>query len=166
MTLKKLEPEELERRIERLHKQYVDEKLHCSERTFLVVHSVLETDFSPETVALLSGLAGGIGGTHSSVCGAVTGGIAALGLVYGRRKPHEELAEGSKEKGIEVSRDFFCQFKSRFGSVVCGELIGDLLRKNEADSEERRERCFQYTLNAIKLCIETLSKYEKIYAEG
>jgi C_GCAxxG_C_C family probable redox protein len=99
MLARKLEPEESEKRIERLHKQYVDEKLHCSKKIFLVIHSLLEIDFSPETVALLSGLAGGIGGTHSSACGAVTGGIAALGLAYGKCKPPEELAEGSRRRG-------------------------------------------------------------------
>lgn len=153
MALKKLSQDELERRVKSIHKKHVDEKMTCSERVFLTVYSVLETDFPAEVVTLLTGFGGGVGGTHSSLCGAVSGGVAALGLVYGRRKPAEE----SRDRAYEASRAFFCQFKSKFGSEVCGELIGDLLRKNGFDSDERKERCFQYTLNAAKLCVNLLS---------
>jgi C_GCAxxG_C_C family probable redox protein len=159
MALKNLDPKDLMERLESLHKQYVEEKLSCSERTFLTVRSVVDTDVPSEVVALLTGFGGGIGGTHASVCGAVSGGVAALGLIYGRRHPAEE----QRDRAYEVARDFFCQFKSRFGSEVCGALIGDLLKANGFDSEARRERCFQYTLHAVHLCVDLLAKYEKIY---
>ena len=145
--------------VERLHAQYVEDKLSCSERTFLVVRSVVDTDVPPETVALLTGFGGGIGGTHGSVCGAVSGCVAAIGLIHGRRHPAKE----SSDRAYEVARDFLCQFKSRFGSEVCGALIGDLLKTNAFDSEARRERCFQYTRQAIRLCVDTLRKYEILY---
>ena len=162
MALKNLDHEELMRRVERLHTQYVEEKLSCSERTFLTVRSIVDTDVPPEVVALLTGFGGGIGGTHASVCGAVSGGVAALGLIYGRRHPAEEQSA----RAYEVARDFFCQFKSRFGSEVCGALIGDLLKTNAFDSEARRERCFQYTRHAIRMCVDTLIKYETIYGKA
>ncbi len=159
MALKHQDQADLQRQVERLHAQYVEEKLSCSERTFLAVRSVVDTDVPPETVALLTGFGGGIGGTHGSVCGAVSGCVAAIGLIYGRRHPAKE----SSARAYEVARDFFCQFKSRFGSEVCGVLIGDLLKRNAFDSEERRDRCFQYTCHAIRLCVDTLRKYETIY---
>ena len=154
MDIKKLNKEDLEKEIDSIHKNLVNQKLNCAERTFLTVKSFLETNIPSEAVTLLTGFGGGIGGTHESVCGAVTGGVCALGLVFGRRKPAEE----SSEKAYAVARDFICKFRSRFGTEVCGELIGDLLRVNKFDSDERRERCFNYTLNAIKLCTDIIIK--------
>jgi hypothetical protein len=58
------------------------------------------------------------------------------------------------------------RFKTRYGTIICRELIGDLLREGTAESEKRRrQRCSEYTLNAAKMCIEALSKYGKMYAK-
>jgi hypothetical protein len=79
-------------------------------------------------------------------------------LIWGRSKPAEE----SCKEAYEISRDFLGQFKGKFGTELCTELIGDLLRANKCDSDERRQRCFDYSLNAIRICIDILSKYKKI----
>jgi hypothetical protein len=84
--LKEVDHEELLRRVEDLHKQYA-EGLNCSERVFLVVHSLLESDIASDSVALMSGFGGGVAGTRDNMCGAVSGGVAAIGLVHGRRRP-------------------------------------------------------------------------------
>ena len=142
------------RQVEHLHNQYVEDHLPCSERTFLAVHSVVDTDLSSEAMALLTCFAGGVG--HATMCGAVSGALAALGLTYGRRHP----TEARREEAGAIARDFLSQFKSRFGSEVCGVLIGDTLRKNTYESEERRERCRAYTRHAVKVCVDLLAKYE------
>jgi len=159
MALKNVEHDELMRQVERLHTKYVEEKVPCSERTFLTVHSVMDTDLPSEAMALLTCFAGGIG--HASVCGAVSGGVAALGLTYGRRHPSEKRSE----QAGEIAQEFLCRFKSRFGSELCSVLIGDTLHKNTSDSQERRERCRAYSLHAVKLCVDLLSKYETIYVK-
>jgi len=159
-NLKKMEHEELLRQVENIHKKYA-EGLNCSERVFLTLYNLLETDIPAEAVALLSGFGGGVAGTRDNVCGAVSGGVAAIGAVYGRRRP----PEGDRERAYEVSRDFVCRFKGMFGTTICGELIGDLLRENTDEAEKkRRGRCSRYTLHAARLGVETLSKYEKLYA--
>jgi len=157
--LKTSDPKELLRRVEEVHRRFA-EGLNCSERVFLVVHSLLETDVSPECVVLMSGFGGGVAGTRDNMCGAVSGGVAGIGLVYGRRAP----PKGNRERAYEVSKDFVGRFKTKFGTTICGELIGDLLREATGESEEKRKaRCSQYTLNAAKMCAETLLKYEKLY---
>ena len=159
--LKDMSREELLRQVESLHRKYA-EGLNCSERVFLTLHGLLETDIPSEAVCLLSGFGGGVAGIRDGMCGAVSGGVAAIGLVYGRQKP----PEGSRERMYEVSRDFVSRFKTRYGTIICRELIGDLLREGTSESEERRrQRCSQYTLNAAKMCIEALCKYGKMYAE-
>ena len=89
---------------------------------------------------------------------AVSGGVAAIGLVHGRPNP----PAGNRERAYEVSRDFVCQFRTAFGVTVCGELIRDLLREGTAEAEKRRKaRCYQYTLTAVQLCIDTLIRFER-----
>jgi C_GCAxxG_C_C family probable redox protein len=91
------------------------------------------------------------------MCGAVSGGLAALGLAYGRRYPTEKR----QDQAGAIAREFLSQFKSQFGSEHCGILIGDTLRKNSYEAEERRKRCRAYTLYAVKTCMDLLAKYEK-----
>ena len=107
--LKDVDREELLRQVESLHKKFA-EGLNCSERVFLTIHSLLKTDIPSEAVALLSGFGGGVAGIRDGMCGAISGGVAAIGLVYGRRKP----PEGSRERMYEVPRDFVCRFKTRY----------------------------------------------------
>ena len=155
--LKYMDREELFRQAEAIHEGYVA-GLNCAERVFLTVRAFVETDIPPEAVALLSGLGGGVGGTREGVCGAGSGGVAAIGLVHGRPNP----PAGNRERAYEVSRDFVCQFRTAFGTSVCRELIDDLLREGTAEAEEQRKaRCCRYTLKAIRLCIETLIRFEQ-----
>jgi C_GCAxxG_C_C family probable redox protein len=157
--LKRLDREELFRRAQAIHDGYVP-GLNCSERVFLTVHALAETDIPAEAVALMSGLGGGVGGVREEVCGAVSGAVAAIGLVYGRSNP----PEGNRERAYEVARDFVGQFRTAFGATGCCELVGDLLREGTAEAEERRKaRCAQYTLKAVHLCLDTLIRFERIY---
>jgi C_GCAxxG_C_C family probable redox protein len=144
--------------LESIHQQFVNDKLNCAERTFLAIHGIITTDIPEHAVSMLTGFGGGIGGSHQSVCGAVTGSIAALNLVWGRRKPASE----SSKPAYVIASEFLNQFKSRFSTEICGELIGDLLRVNKFQSEERKDRCYQYCDNAMKLCLELLIQHNKL----
>ena len=155
MTLQNRDHQDLLQQVERLHTQYVEDHVPCSERTFLILHSVMDTDLPSEAMTLLTCFAGGVG--HATMCGAVSGGLAALGLAYGRRRP----TESRRDEAGAIAREFLSQFKSQFGSELCGVLIGDTLRKNTYESEERRERCRAYTRYAVNTCLDLLAKYTK-----
>ena len=132
------------------------DRSNCAERVFLSLHGLIETDIPAEAVCMLTGLGGGVGGTRENICGAVSGGLAALGLVHGRLHP----PEGDRLWTYEVCRDFVSRFQTAFGATVCGELVGDLLRQATAEAEEQRKaRCRQYTLTAVRMCLETLDRY-------
>jgi C_GCAxxG_C_C family probable redox protein len=157
--LQRLDREELFRRAQTIHEGYVT-GLNCAERVFLTVHALVETDIPAQAVALMSGLGGGVGGAREGICGAVSGGVAALGLVHGRPNP----PAGNRERSYEVARDFVCQFRTAFGVTGCADLVGDLLREGTAEAEEQRKaRCARYTLKAVHLCLETLLRFERLY---
>ena len=154
--LKPLDKKELYRQAEELHKAFV-EPMNCAERVFLILHRLMETDLPAEAVCTMSGFGGGVGGTRDNVCGAITGGVAAIGLIHGRPNP----LEGNRLRAYEVSREFVSRFRTAFGMTGCHELIGDLTREATPEAEEKRKaRCFQYTLTAVKTAIDTLKKYE------
>jgi C_GCAxxG_C_C family probable redox protein len=148
--------DELLTQLERTHQQYAKDKLNCAERTFLLIHGIVDTDIPAHVVSLLTGFGGGVGGSHQSICGAVVGSVAALNLIWGRRQP----AHDSSKQAYALAREFLGQFKSRFGTELCGELIGDLLRVNKFHSDERKTRCYQYCDHAMKICVELLIQHQ------
>jgi C_GCAxxG_C_C family probable redox protein len=134
------------------------DKSNCAERVFLALHAIMETNVPAEAVCLLTGLGGGVGGGRGGTCGAVTGGVAALGLIHGRQKP----PEGDRFWTYEVCRDFVARFQTSFGTTICRNLIGDLLPQATPEAEEQRKaRCRQYTLAAVRMCLDTLDRYGK-----
>jgi C_GCAxxG_C_C family probable redox protein len=154
--LKSMDPKERLDQAKRIHDGYVAD-LNCAERVFLTLHALIDTDIPPTAVTLLSGMGGGVGGTRESICGAVSGGIAALGLIHGRPNP----PVGNREQVYEAPREFVALFQTAFGTTVCRDLVGDLLREGTADADEHRKiRCSQYTLKAVRLCLDTLVRFE------
>lgn len=63
---------------------------------------------------------GGIAST-GNICGAVSGGLMAIGLKYGRCTKEDLKA---KDKTYELSRQFMDEFKARHGSIMCKEILG------------------------------------------
>lgn len=67
-----------------------------------------------------TGLGGGVGGS-GEVCGAVTGGVLALGLKYGRGGRDEKpVAQMAYQKTLELMR----AFEGVHGSCTCRTLLG------------------------------------------
>ena len=67
---------------------------------------------------IASGFAGGIGNT-GAVCGAVVGGVMAIGLKLGRAATVEEMLQN-----LGVAREFRRRFEAEMGEIGCRELTG------------------------------------------
>ena len=61
---------------------------------------------------------GGIG-RSGSVCGAVVGGLMALGLKFGRTQPQE-----SNASAYARAQELYRRFRQEMGSAICYELTG------------------------------------------
>jgi C_GCAxxG_C_C family probable redox protein len=97
---------------------------------------------------------GGIG-RCGSVCGALTGGVMALGIKYGTNEPSLE----KRLKVYELAQKFFKQFEKQHGSVLCRELIGYDLSVPEELEEARKtkvseEKCVNFVRKAVEILIE------------
>jgi C_GCAxxG_C_C family probable redox protein len=73
-----------------------------------------------DLIKALDPFGGGLGG-HGEVCGAVIGGLAAIGLLFGRSKVGEE----ADMKMWKYSREFLKRFGKEIagGSILCRDIV-------------------------------------------
>lgn len=88
---------------------------------------------------LMSPFGGGISHTDN-ICGAVTGGIAAIGLHLGH-SAHDD--EESKAKCNEATRKFINEFKKKYGCTSCSGLINYNLSNSRELEEARNSGIFK-----------------------
>jgi C_GCAxxG_C_C family probable redox protein len=105
------------------------------------------------------GFAGGIGNT-GAVCGAVAGGVMAIGLRVGRADTIEGMLEN-----LGVVREFRRRFEAEMGNIGCRELTGlDLTKEKDMaqlmDSDIAQKVCFPAVGAAYRLAVELLREAE------
>ncbi len=87
-----------------------------------------------------TGLGGGMGG-RGEVCGAVTGGILALGLKFGRGSQHEKSVA---QQAYQKTGELMAAFERAHGSCLCRTLLcGCDLRTPEGMQRFREENLHQ-----------------------
>lgn len=97
---------------------------------------------------------GGIG-RCGSLCGALTGGVMAIGIKHGTNEPVLE----KRLKSYQLAQKFYKNFKKQNGSIYCREIIGyDLLIPEELEEARKanvfKEKCVLLIKNAIKSLLE------------
>src|SRR5512136_479737 len=123
----------------------------CSEAVLLVANEFLGKPMPDNIVKLASGFPVGMG-LAGCVCGALSGGVMALGLKYGRTKPK------AKTPGMfEASRELHDRFKSRRGHTCCRVLIRHL----QMGSPEHIEQCTVITGEVAADVIDILFRNDK-----
>ena len=100
---------------------------------------------------IASGFGGGL--CQGNICGAVTGAVMVLNLRYGNSTAENSEA---KEKIYRVIRAFSEEFKNMNGSIVCSDLIGLDLNKEENRMLARKdglfkEKCPKFVEDAINI---------------
>lgn len=88
--------------------------------------------------ALATGLGGGI--RCGEACGAVTGAVLVVGLKYGNSNQQEG---NSKALCYEKTTEFINKFKERKGSIVCRDLLGYDIGKQEEMAKAAEKGIFK-----------------------
>jgi len=139
---------------------YVEKAASLFKEGYNCAQSVLLTmqDFwnekEPLEPKVASAFGGGIGG-RGSLCGALTGGVIAIGQKYGSNKPIDK----EREKAYFLALKFYDRFQKEFGSVFCRDLIGyDLTdpkeRKKARDSNVFLNKCVHFVEKAVDILID------------
>lgn len=130
-----------------------DDDLYCAE-TVLKEIADQHDIHSPLIPRIATGLCSGMARTCGS-CGALTGGILALGLLYGR-----DSKEESVERSYAAVQELTELFRQQHGSVHCYELLGCDLATPEGQKQYHEQQlgqhCHAYTQSAITLVNEIL----------
>ena len=128
----------------RAHELFDSKQHNCAESVFMALNEAFDGGLAPETAKrIATGLGGGLGATGGT-CGALTGGVLAIGLIaksgdaIERKKTIYPLAAGLQDR-----------FRERFGSIDCRDLTRDM-------GDERRQHCSSITAAAAKMCAEML----------
>ncbi len=66
---------------------------------------------------MATGMAGGIGGTHEEICGALNGGVMVIGALLGRIRPGED-----DSRCMHLAAEYRKQFVCEFGATRCQTL--------------------------------------------
>lgn len=100
---------------------YRDGDFYCSEAIVKVIKDEFELDISDEVVAMASGFPVGMGGSGCT-CGAVAGGIMALGLFFGR----SEARDAKVSNAMKLSKELHDFFRGKNKSICCRVLTKGL----------------------------------------
>lgn len=109
---------------------------YCSEAVVKSVIEGLGYEISRETVAMSSGFPVGIGGAGCT-CGAIAGGIMAIGYVFGRDKAKDP----SVNKAMQLSNLLYKSFIKKNRCSCCKILTKGM----EKGSEEHMSQCIRFT---------------------
>ncbi|MCU9812912.1 MULTISPECIES: C-GCAxxG-C-C family protein [Paraclostridium] len=107
----------------------------CSEAVVKTINDELGKPFTDEVTKLASGFPIGIG-KSGCLCGAVSGGVMALGMVYGRchgEEMHEDM--------FKHAADLHDRIKELYKSTCCRVMT----RNFEFQSPERKAHCIKIT---------------------
>lgn len=109
---------------------------YCSEAIVKAIKDAYELEYGDEVVKLASGFPVGMGGSGCA-CGALTGGVMAIGMVFGRAK-----AKGPEvDTAMRIAREFHTAFSEKLGTTCCRVLT----RNMTLGSPEHMDKCVAIT---------------------
>lgn len=128
---------------------------YCAESVLMAVTKDCGIE-SPLIPSIATGFCSGISRT-SGMCGALTGGILALNLLYGRSNAEESVA-----RNYDAVQQLIQGFQSNHGSTNCSELLGCHLGTPEGQKEFKEKqlhsRCLGFSATATRLTIALAKK--------
>ncbi len=109
---------------------------YCSEAIVRTMNDEFHLGYPDQVIKMASGFPIGIGGAGCS-CGAVIGGVMAIGMVFGRDQPKDPRID----RCLALSRELHNLFASRHGCLCCRTLTCGMVLK----SPEHMQQCIAFT---------------------
>ena len=131
--------------------KYHLEGFNCAEAVLLSIAEYFDIE-CPEIPKIATPFGGGIA-RGGSICGAVTGGLMALGLKFGRTTASDT---NSRDKSYRKAAEFLNFFEKKYGTILCYILIGLDLRTPEGLERLktiRSGKCMNYVKSATEIVI-------------
>ena len=133
--------------------EYFENKFHCSQA---VLAAYAEELGLTEEQALKLGACFGSGVRKGELCGACSGALMVLGLMYGQASK-EDIE--SRLKTNEITDEFLQRFVEKNGSYICNELLGcDLKTKDGVAYAKENELFTKFCPKMVEAAMEILEK--------
>lgn len=114
------------------------------------------TGWTPEQLfAAAGGLGGGYGGSHAEVCGAVSGAVLVLGILFPYTREGDMPA---KRRIYALTKDFRQRFFDIFGHTRCMDLLQARPGVSEKTPAARRLEVTTHCDNMIVTSVELLEE--------
>jgi len=126
---------------------YVAGGLHCAEVISKTITEVFGSKPAINIPRVASGFGGGMGKTLEDTCGALTGGIIALGYLYGR-----DEAGGNVDKVMDLVKSFRKKFVEKNGSTLCSVILVEL------GKQENMMKCKKMTSEVAGMLAELINE--------
>ena len=116
--------------------EYFSQKMHCSQAVLATFHE--ECGVSEEQAFKL-GSCFGSGMRKGEVCGACTGALMVLGLLYGQSHIGDQ---GERQRSNRINDLMIERFEKANGSYICNDLLGYDVSTPEGAQRAREEGLF------------------------
>lgn len=134
--------------------------LNCAQSVFVP----FAAKFFPDpklAFKIMSPFGGGVSSTDN-ICGAATGGIAAIGLHLGHTSGSETI---EKALCAKATQQFISEFREKHGSVYCSKLLGNNMslpgeREKAAAANKFQTICSKLVGSASEMAQTIISEYE------
>lgn len=118
--------------VEQRAEELFQDGLHCAEAVLAAVLQGQGLDPSAISPQAASAFGGGVGRSKKALCGALSGGLIALGLLRGRTTPDE------KWDGVAAAAEAVrSRFEAGYGSTTCAQVLERL------GPQEGMDRCIR-----------------------
>ena len=142
--LSESEKEKVLDRVEKKAGDYEEVSISCSQGTLAALQEEFHLPGGREIIkaaTFMPGIA-----SRKETCGALVGGLMALGLKFGKdkiRNPEADTPEGRAEtlKFRQMAWRFCEEFKKEFGSTMCGDIRPQIMGRdyNSMDPVDRQQ---------------------------
>jgi C_GCAxxG_C_C family probable redox protein len=130
--------------------EYHKSGFHCAEAVSKAIIESYSMDVGKNIPKVATAFGGGVGRTKHEICGALTGGIIALGYLFGRSEPGADWTDVS-ELAAKLKR----RFVQEFGTTNCGALSATF------GPEENMMRCKQLSGEAAGMLADIIEEHRK-----
>jgi len=128
---------------------YFQSGFNCAES---VLKSVVEDAYRQHHACIpraATAFGGGVGGSHEELCGALSGGIMAIGFLLGRSEPGVDV-----QRVKQIATEFRSRFLARHGTTRCQALLDAF-----GPQDEDWSRCQELTGQTAALLLGLLAQH-------
>jgi C_GCAxxG_C_C family probable redox protein len=119
--------------------------LNCAESVLRGVCFAQSVELTDQARKMATPFGGGIGRSEDA-CGALIGGVLAIGVSLGRTAPDQD-----RLASYEAAGKLYKAFQTRFGSTCC-----KVLNRSDFKSPGHRTRCGEFVAGATRLAVQII----------